>query len=621
MRGRYADDATDVKMAQQSFASLRPALSEATLTCLQKDFHFSTMTPVQAASLPLLLTQKDVVAEAVTGSGKTIAFAVAAVEACSRLERGPIRVVCVSPTRELAAQTARVFATLCKAHALNSELITGGSTVEAPERCDILIATPGRLDDLLTRAIIDVAGVELLILDEADVLLELGFALQIDRIMKRLPRQRRTCLFSATQTRAVRDLARAGLRNPASVSVKVNSGSETGKTPTELVSQHVVVRAEDKLRCALDLLKTARKALVFFDSCAAVDFFGRALRAANVNEEGLPRIDSLHGKMAPKKRRAVWAQFREASSDRVALLCTDVAARGLDVDDVDLVIQIDAPQKPDTFVHRAGRTARAGRSGRAVVLLEPHEDAYPELLRLRGAATSPVEVEVSNSDELRTALEDACIRDRAILEKGTIAFTSHVRAYLEHRLPYIFRWEKVSIGSTARLYALLKLPDMPELRKRAKANGKRGKDWMTAFAFERRDVKTGTIKYADERREAARLKRVEEEKRSREEKKLAASAAPPVAKKKKDEPRKRKGQHDQILEDWSEFAEDERRHKKSRKKKVDEDDPDLLALEALDNPSKKASAAHQSVKNLRGQKKTARRKSKAYAKLRGKKRR
>ena len=255
------------------------------------------------------------------------------------------------------------------------------------------------------------------------------------------------------------------------------------------------------------------------------------------------------------------------------------------------------------------------------MLLEPHEDAYPELLRLRGAATTCVEVVVNGSDELRTALEDACIRDRAILEKGTIAFTSHVRAYLEHRLPYIFRWEKVDIGSTARLYALLKLPDMPELRKRAKANGKRGKDWMTAFAFERRDVKTGSIKYADEKREKARLKRVEEEKKLREEKKLAASAAPPPVRKRKDEPRKRKGQHDQILEDWSEFAEDERRHKRSRRKKVDEDDPDLLALEALDNPAAAASKAHQSVKNLRGQKKTARRKSKAYAKLRGKKRR
>ena len=253
LQGQVSTAAGDNKRAAaamaQSFAALRPELSQATLTCLQRDFRFSTMTPVQAAALPLLLTQKDVVAEAVTGSGKTIAFAVAAVEATARLERGPIRVVCVSPTRELAAQTSRVFATLCRAHSLNSELITGGSTVEAPERCDILIATPGRLDDLLSRAIIDVSGVELLILDEADVLLELGFALQIDRIMKRLPRQRRTCLFSATQTRAVRDLARAGLRNPASVSVKVNSGSETGKTPTELISQHIIVRAEDKLRC------------------------------------------------------------------------------------------------------------------------------------------------------------------------------------------------------------------------------------------------------------------------------------------------------------------------------------------------------------------------------------
>ncbi len=178
-------------------------------------------------------------------------------------------------------------------------------------------------------------------------------------------------------------------------------------------------------------------------------------------------------------------------------------------------------------------------------------------------------------------------------------------------------------GSTARLYALLKLPDMPELRKRAKASGKRGKDWMTAFAFERRDVKTGTIKYADQKREAARLKRVAAEKVVREEKKLAASAAPPPVRKRKDEPRKRKGQHDQILEDWSEFAEDERRHKKSRRKKVDEDDPDLLALDALDGEKgvSAAASAHQARRNLRGQKKTAKKKSKAFAKLRGKKKR
>ena len=178
-------------------------------------------------------------------------------------------------------------------------------------------------------------------------------------------------------------------------------------------------------------------------------------------------------------------------------------------------------------------------------------------------------------------------------------------------------------GSTARLYALLKLPDMPELRKRAKANGKRGKDWMTAFAFERRDVKTGSIKYADAKREAARLKRVAAEKVVREEKKLAASAAPPPVRKRKDEPRKRKGQHDQILDDWAELAEDERRHKKSRRKKVDEDDPDLLALDALDGEKgvSAAASAHQARRNLRGQKKTAKKKSKAFAKLRGKKKR
>ena len=548
----------------RAFESLAPALSAGTLRCIREDFGFEVMTPVQAASIPLMLSHKDVVAEAVTGSGKTLAFGASAVELVARAKaaepgaRGPF-CVCVSPTRELASQTFGVIEKLCGGLGQSAALVVGGAAVEQDAVVsDVVVATPGRLDDAMKRGKVDGRRVALLVLDEADMLLELGFAEELERVMKALPRQRRTALFSATQTRAVEQLARAGLRNPASVRVKVASkGASTaaddgappsaaggpcslGKRvlPPELTNEFIVLRPEHKLACLIDVLRRGayRKTLVFLDCCAAVDFFDRALTAVGLGrggDDGLPIVGALHGKMVPKKRRNVWAKFREplvGGMKRRALLCTDVAARGLDVGDVDLVVQWDAPQKPETFVHRAGRTARAGRPGTALLFLEDHEDAYPELLRLRGAPATeaPSKYAAAKDDDdgeddddadggeraaaraeaaaLREKVVAAVVEDRALLEKGTTAFTSHVRAYLEHRLPFIFRWQKVDVGSVARLYALLKLPEMPELRKLAKQGKK--------IDFDRVDVKTGTIKFKDAHREAARQKRWEAEHRA-----------------------------------------------------------------------------------------------------------
>ena len=370
-------------MDPRSFAAT--GLSPEILACIADDFGFKVMTPVQAASIPLMLGNKDVVAEAVTGSGKTLAFGASAVElvaAAKANEPGPgPRCVCVSPTRELATQTFAVLRKLCAAKALAASLVVGGAAMERAVRDDVVVATPGRLDDLLKRGAMDGRRVAVLVLDEADTLLELGFAEELERIMRALPRQRRTALFSATQTRAVAELARAGLRNPATVRVKVQRAEASGEKrvlPPELVNEYIVLRPEHKLAALLAVLRERRprKTLVFLSSCAAVDFFDRCLRAAAAAfPDDLPEMRALHGKMVPKKRRAVWAAFREVAAEPVALLCTDVAARGLDVEDVDLVVQWDAPQKPETFVHRVGRTARAGRRGKAFTLLKRGQEA------------------------------------------------------------------------------------------------------------------------------------------------------------------------------------------------------------------------------------------------------
>ncbi|KAH8064108.1 helicase [Aureococcus anophagefferens] len=514
-------------MDPRSFAAT--GLSPETLACIADDFGFKVMTPVQAASIPLMLGNKDVVAEAVTGSGKTLAFGASAVE--------------------LAFAVLRK---LCAAKALAASLVVGGAAMEQAVRDDVVVATPGRLDDLLKRGAMDGRRVAVLVLDEADTLLELGFAEELERIMRALPRQRRTALFSATQTRAVAELARAGLRNPATVRVRVQRAEASGEKrvlPPELLNEYVVLRPEHKLAALLAVLRERkpRKTLVFLSSCAAVDFFDRCLKAAAAAfPDDLPEMRALHGKMVPKKRRAVWAAFREVSAcvaERpVALLCTDVAARGLDVEDVDLVVQWDAPQKPETFVHRVGRTARAGRPGAALLFLERHEDSYSELLKLRGAPAG----EVAAPEEKR--------------------------------------------------------------------------------------VRTGAIPFKDAKREAARQKRyaAEQETRKQKREELRAAAAggdaPPKkpAAKRDDGPRKRKGQHAKIMDEWDDLAAEERLHKRLKKGKISQDDFDAelrelddFAPEAAPRKDAAPAKAHQARRNARKHAQGAKRKHKAFKKGRG----
>lgn len=556
-------------------------LSDPTLRCLETSFGFATMTPVQSAAIPLLLAHRDVVAEAVTGSGKTLAFAVAAVELLIAADSGKgWRCVTVAPTRELAAQTAGVFQVLCAAHGLRCETATGGEV--AGESGDVVVGTPGRLAEEVKRR--DTRHVEVVVLDEADTLLDMGFSDEVNEILKAVPKQRRTALFSATQTRAVDELARAGLRNPATVRVR-------GVTPAELRNEVAVVDASDKLAALVAVLEERRpaKSLVFLDTCAAVEFFGDAMQHLSLSF----RVDALHGKMTNKRRTQTWRQFVAATETR-CLLCTDVAARGLDAHDIDLVVQWDPPQKPETFVHRVGRTARAGRPGAALALLEDHEDAYPELLRLRGVALQSVEVPSlgDRADAFRAAIRSAAARDRALLERGTRAFTAHVKAYLEHRLKYIFRWDKVDVLQTVKLYALLRLPKMPELAKAHKDG--------TLNAFDRFDCATAAIPFVDPKREAARQLRLAQPR-------PAPAVVPPKPKRRRDDEagatvkrKKKKGRHAQILEDWDDLANEERLAKKLRKGIISEDDF-LAGLrdEADDETCPKDATDHQRAKNLR----------------------
>ncbi|CAI0443826.1 unnamed protein product [Linum tenue] len=304
------------------FSDLNPALSDPVLDAL-KEGGFDYCTPVQAATIPLLCGYKDVAVDAATGSGETLAFVVPLVEILRRVSPAPkpqqVLGIIISPTRELSSQiyhVAKLFiATLSKGGDVKADV----KKIEE-DGANLLIGTPSRLHDIMERVDdLDFRNLEVLILDEADRLLDMGFQKQLNAIISRLPKLRRTGLFSATQTEAVQELAKAGLRNPY-------FECEADKKPSELV----------------DLLvkNKSRKTIIYFMTCACVDYWGVVLPQLSVLK-GLSLI-SLHGKMKQNAREKALAKFTSLTSG--VLLCTDVDARGLDILGVDYIVQYDPPQ-------------------------------------------------------------------------------------------------------------------------------------------------------------------------------------------------------------------------------------------------------------------------------------
>ncbi|GMH82049.1 hypothetical protein TL16_g09131 [Triparma laevis f. inornata] len=346
-----------------SFNNLKPTLSDTTLKSISVVLQTGSSiissdnnnalpppTPVQSASIPLLLTNKDVAVQALTGSGKTLAYVIPSIEMILRrtspLKPSQISTLVIVPTRELASQVYSVFKIFTDGtDSINTPIccIGGEGTTAKTDlekfvklNSDIMVGTPGRIHDILTRySTVDVREIDVLILDEADSLLSMGFEVQVSGILKRLPQMRRTGLFSATMTRGVKELSRAGLRNPVIVNVNVQGGdnaSKTSNTPSSLTNYYLVCPMLEKLsRLAAFLLDHKdEKVIVFFLTCTAVDFFGSAIKEILGNK--MEYCEDLHGKMNQKRRENCLKRYKESKCG--ALMCTDVAARGLDVDDI-----------------------------------------------------------------------------------------------------------------------------------------------------------------------------------------------------------------------------------------------------------------------------------------------
>ncbi|ABP00873.1 predicted protein, partial [Ostreococcus lucimarinus CCE9901] len=576
------------------FEDLVPALRASSLAVLERA-GFARSTPVQAATVPLLCSHKDVSVEACTGSGKTLAFVLPMIEILARakreLKRYQVGAVIVSPTRELAKQIHEVAApfvrTLGKERSETNEgegdlamLLVGGTDVAkdvatfAATSPLVLIATPGRLWDVMQRSKeLDGKKCELLILDEADRLLGMGFMATLNNIISRLPKQRRTGLFSATQTEEVAELARAGLRNPVRVTVRdaLNSaakaaGEKAGKLPTQLQLLYRICSVDSKLWHFVNFIKEHRecKVIVYFLTCACVDFYESALK------ELLPESTAiaLHGKMKQSARESALGKFTEQKSG--ILMCTDIAARGLDIPGVDWIVQFDPPQDPAAFVHRVGRTARMGRDGSALVFLSPNSEAsYVDFLRIRGVEIKPAPGTREGAAHVHAVLRKASEKKREIMEKGVRAYVSFIRGYKEHHCRFIFRFKELEYGALAMSMGLLRLPKMKEIRKAPKK-------FMECFVES--SVHADSVAFEDKAREKQRQRTLKEQEEAAEAQRLLDADKPkPKKEKVKEEKRQTafKRRKEESRADIEEMEDDYRALKKLKKGKMTEEEFDL----------------------------------------------
>ncbi|XP_032459176.1 ATP-dependent RNA helicase DDX55 isoform X2 [Phocoena sinus] len=545
-----------------------------------RELGFPYMTPVQSATIPLFMKNKDVAAEAVTGSGKTLAFIIPILEILLRreekLKKSQVGAIIITPTRELAVQIDEVLSHFTKPFPQFSQIlwIGGRNPGEDVARFkehggNIIVATPGRLEDMFRRKAegLDLAScvrsLEVLVLDEADRLLDMGFEASINTILEFLPKQRRTGLFSATQTQEVENLVRAGLRNPVRISVKEKgaAASSTQKTPSRLENYYMVCKADEKFNQLVHFLRNHKqeKHLVFFSTCACVEYYGKALEAL---VKGV-KVMCIHGKMK-YKRNKIFTEFRKLQSG--ILVCTDVMARGIDIPEVNWVLQYDPPSNASAFVHRCGRTARIGHGGSALVFLLPMEESYVNFL-----AINQKEMKVQkNTVDLLPKLKSMALADRAVFEKGMKAFVSFVQAYAKHECNLIFRLKDLDFASLARGFGLLRMPRMPELR------GKQFPDFLPV------DVSTDSIPFKDKIREKQRQKLLEQQRKEKTEnegrrkfiknKAWSKQKAKKEKKKKRSEKRKREEGSDIEDEDMEELLNDTRLLKKFKKGKITEEE-------------------------------------------------
>ncbi|GBG28054.1 ATP-dependent RNA helicase dbp4 [Hondaea fermentalgiana] len=469
------------------------ALSGMTLSGLERG-KFVTMTKIQQLAIPHALVGRDVLGAARTGSGKTLAFVVPLLERLFRLGWTPglgLGAVIISPTRELALQIYEVLRVVGYRHGYTAGIVMGGSDFRREQanvhQLAVMIATPGRLLQHLEQTpTMDASQVQMLVLDEADRLLDLGFKKQLTRILEYMPKTRQTMLFSATQTKSVKALARLSLRRPEYVSVlnmdevqkKIPTGPDADKkqldkameavveggmrndrgkapTPANLAQAYTVCQLPDKMDLLYSFIRShlKSKSIIFLSSCRQVQYIDAVFRKLR---PGVPLM-CMHGKIKQQRRMHIYYEFIQKPA--AVLFATDIAARGLDFPGVDWILQGDCPEDVPTYIHRVGRTARFKNRGNSLLLLLPNE-APAMVAKLREANIPIVEKKVNpnKQQDVQRKVSGEVAKDPELRLIGQKAFKSYLRSVYLQSDKSVFDVNKLPMGAYAQSLGLANTP-------------------------------------------------------------------------------------------------------------------------------------------------------------------
>lgn len=470
-------------LSTTTFASLE--LSKPTMRGIEA-MGFTTMTEVQARCVPPLLAGKDVLGAARTGSGKTLAFLIPSVELLYHakfMPRNGTGVMVLSPTRELALQIYNVAQQLMEKHSQTHGLIIGGANRRAEaERLikgvNLLVATPGRLLDHMqnTRGF-TFSSLKVFVMDEADRMLDIGFEEEMRTIVKMLPKERQTMLFSATQTTKVEDLARLSLKSPVYIGV---DDSRAVSTASGVEQGYCVVPSEQRFLLLFTFLKKnlKKKIMVFFSSCNSVKYHAELLNYIDIP------VSDIHGKQKQQRRTTTFFEFCKA--ERGILLCTDVAARGLDIPAVDWIIQYDPPDDPKEYIHRVGRTARGtDGKGRALLFLIPEELAFLKYLKAAKVPLNEYEFPTKKIANVQSQLEKLVEKNYYLHTSAREAYRAYILAYNSHTLKDVYNVHSLNLNAVASSFGFHKPPKVQlnldstasKGRKKSRGEGGPGSDY------------------------------------------------------------------------------------------------------------------------------------------------
>ncbi|KAH7107063.1 DEAD-domain-containing protein [Auriculariales sp. MPI-PUGE-AT-0066] len=417
-------------------------LSDLTKRGLKKAF-FTKPTDIQAKSIPLALKGRDILGAARTGSGKHSLFSFPFL-IFSTVKDGDRRTdLARSSSRPRAMQIFEVLRSIGGYHSFSAGLVIGGKNLKDERdrlaRMNILVATPGRLLQHMDQTVgFECDNLQILVLDEADRILDMGFAKSLNAIVGHLPKSRQTLLFSATQTSSVKDLARLSLKTPEYVGVK--EANQEGATPSTLEQHYTVVDLDRKLDVLFSFIRThlQSKMLVFMSCCKQVRFVFETFCKLHPGVSLL----HLHGKQKQTKRLDIFSKF--TSSKVGVLFATDIAARGLDFPAVDWVVQVDAPEDADTYIHRVGRTARYQSAGQAFLLLCPSEEAgMTANLKAKGISIAPIKFKESKVQSIQNQLQKFAFEDPEVKYLAQRTFVAYMRSVYLQKDKSVFKVEEL----------------------------------------------------------------------------------------------------------------------------------------------------------------------------------